>query len=293
MSTIAEIRHHIRVVDDTRKITRAMYMIASAKMQKGMRMMAQNHPYFARVRSDIRYILENADAQRQNPYFRLRAKGRAAYIVVGGDKGMCGSYNTDIIRLAERTIAQPSAKDVRLFAVGNVVAEYFATRRVKPDFTYQHVIQNPTLHMAREIAMGLVALYDRKRLDEIYIIYTRMLSTMQLQPTALRLLPVLESDFMDVEILHEHEPDVIYHPSASGVLNALVPQYLVGLVYTCLVHAFASEHSARMMAMDASTRNADEMLHKLKLDLNRARQTQVTQEIVEIMAGVNAMQNNG
>lgn len=289
MSSIPEIRHRIKAVEDTRKITRAMYLISSAKMQKAMKMHDRNMPYFHRVREDMRFILENTDANVHNPYFEHRPGSRAVYLVIAGDKGMCGSYNEDVLRLADRTIEQNEHSQVSVLTIGSMAYAHFLRKGMDPDIHYLHLAQNPNLNACREIAGELCSMYGNDVFDEAYIVFTNMESTRLIRPEVIRLLPILEEDFQDVEPLHPRTSELEYIPTVQDALNALVPQHLIGMVYSACVQAFASEHSARMTAMDASTRNADEMLGKLKMEHNRARQSAITQELNEITSGANSV----
>jgi F-type H+-transporting ATPase subunit gamma len=284
MSSIAEIRHHIKVVRDTSKITRAMYLISSAKMKKAMRMHDQNQLYFTRVRSDIRFIMDNIGESIRNPYYRQHGK-KTGYVVIAGDKGLCGGYNSEVLKLARRTIQDGVHEERYIFTIGHIASEFFMRLNMSPDVNFLHVIQDPSLHNARQITSTLCKLFRDKELDEVYIIYTVLEKMGQLKPRVLRLLPVLKEDFGDAPILHAPTSPLMFHPSAEEVLDTMVPHYLVGLVYSALVQSYASEHSARMSAMDAATRNADEMLGRLNLEFNHARQAIITQEISEIISG--------
>jgi len=283
MSSVAEIRHHIKVVDDIHKITRAMYLISSAKIKKAMRMHDQNLVYFLRVRSDIRFIMDNMEHPIRNPYYRQHGK-KAGYVVIAGDKGLCGSYNSEVLKLAKKTILDGVHEQRSLLTIGHIAGDFFSRLGMHPDVKFLHVIQDPALRHAREITSLLCKLFRDKELDEVYIIYTVLEKVGKLKPTVLRLLPVLQEDFVDADILHA-PASLTFHPSAPEVLDAMVPHYLTGLVYSALVQSYASEHSARMAAMDSSTRNAEEMLDELSLDLNHARQSIITQEIAEIISG--------
>ena len=284
MSSIAEIRHHIKVVRDTSKITRAMYLISSAKMKRAMRMHDQNQIYSTRVRSDIRFIMDNIGESIRNPYYRRHGK-KTGYVVIAGDKGLCGGYNSEVLKLARSTIQDGVHEQRYLFTIGQMASEYFLRLNMHPDVDFLHVIQDPHLYNARQITATLCRLFRDKELDEVNIIYTVLEKVGQLRPTVLRLLPILREDFDDAPILHAPTSPLKFHPSAAEVLDAMVPHYLVGLVYSALVQSYASEHSARMSAMDAATRNADEMLGRLSLQFNHARQAIITQEISEIISG--------
>lgn len=289
MSAIPEIRHRIKAVEDTRKITRAMFLISSAKMQKAMKMHERNMPYFQRVRESMRYILENTDANVHHPYFEHRPGNRAVYLVIAGDKGMCGAYNEDVLRLADQKIAQEHHSQVSVLTIGAMAYAHFARRGMDPDINYLHLAQNPNLQACREIAQELCRMYAEDIFDEMYIVFTNMLSTRVIRPETIRLLPILAEDFHDVRPLHAPTAELEYIPTVRDALDALVPQHLIGLVYSACVQAYASENSARMTAMDSSTRNADEMLGKLRMEHNRARQTAITQELNEITSGASSV----
>ncbi len=284
MNSIAEVRHHIGVVRDTGKITKAMYLISSAKMKKAMRMHDQNLIYLRRVRSGIRFIIESSNIKIRNPYYRQHGK-KAGFLVIAGDKGLCGSYNSEVLKLARRTIMDGGLDVRRVFTVGHMAEDYINRLGVKTDLDYVHIIQDPTLDNAREITMRFCELFRSKELDEVYVIYTIMEKIGQWQPIVLRLLPILPEDFRDADIYHAPTGGLVFHPSAPEVLDAMVPDYLIGVVYSALVQSYACEHNARMTAMDAATRNANDMLSRLSLDLNHARQAVITQEISEIIAG--------
>ncbi len=289
MSSIPEIRHRIHAVEDTRKITRAMYLISSAKMQKAMRMHERNMPYFTRVGEGMRFILENTQSHEQNDYFTHRPSNRAVYLVIAGDKGMCGAYNEEVLKLADEKIAQEHHSQVSVLTIGAMAYAHFQRKGMDPDVHYLHLAQNPNLQSCREIALELCQMYGEDVFDEAYIVFTNMLSTRVIRPEVIRLLPILSEDFQTVEPLQTGTSELEFIPSPEAVLNALAPQHLIGVVYSACVQAYASEHSARMTAMDAATRNADEMLGKLRMEHNRARQGAITQELNEITSGAGAI----
>ncbi len=289
MSAIPEIRHRIAAVADTRKITRAMYLISSAKMQKATRMHIKNLPYLDRVAADMRYVIESAGGAFENAFFRHRPGNRAAYLVIAADKGMCGSYNEDVMRLADRTIREGNHEQVFVVTVGMSAYAHFARLRMDPDIHYLHIAQNPTLISARSIALDFIDMYRQDVFDEAHIVFTGMGRNRALHPTVLPLLPLLAESFHEVEALHAPTSDIEYVPSLSAALDAMVVHFMIGTIYSACVQAFASEQSARMTAMDASTRNADEMLDRLGIELNRARQASITQELNEITAGASSV----
>ncbi|GHU67453.1 ATP synthase gamma chain [Clostridia bacterium] len=284
MGALQEIRHHRKVVEDTRKITRAMYLIASAKMKRAMRMHDQNEQSFERTRSDIRFILESMFTPTSNPFFRPHGEN-TAYLVIAGDKGLCGGYNHEVLKLAEATIEQTPPDKRSLFTIGHMAADYFTRKGQHPDVHYMHVIQDPTLRNAREITTELCYLFTQKALDNVYVVYTQLRNGSVLKPMAHRLLPIFHEDFMDAAPIGRPVHGLTYYPSRFEALDMMVKHYLIGWVYSALVQAFASEHFARMTAMYSATHNADEMLSRLNIQWGHARQAAITQELTEIIAG--------
>ena len=288
MSSVSEIRHHIRVIQETCKITKAMYLISSAKMQRANRMHAQNQVFFNRVRADIRFILEHSNVDiTQNPYYRQHNQPAAAYVVIAGDKGLCGGYNSDVLKTCDAAIEKNGKRPV-IYTIGHVASDYYRRKGMQPDTRFDYVIHDPILRNAREIVAELRRVYSQERLvSEVYLVYTFMSKTGQ-QPHMLRLLPILKEDFATAPLLHQEESyaeELTYHPDAQTVLQSMVQHYLVGLVYAALAEAYASENRARMTAMDSAVKNGEEMLSRLSLELNHARQAQITMEINEIVSG--------
>ncbi len=281
-ASITDIRHHIKVVSNTRKLTNAMRLISSSKMKKAMGMFTKNHTHYELIRSNIRFILENTP-DVQNTFFNYKGSERTAFLVIAGDKGLCGGYNQNVLKLAWQRIS--ISRNASVFTIGHMASEFFARKNLNVDVEYLHVIQQPTLHDARSITETLSGLYASDLLDEVFVIFTETISVVEQRPQIMRLLPILPEDFQEVPTLQNAHADLSFHPSKQEVLNELVLQYLVGLIYAALVQSFASEQCARMTAMSSSTQNADEMLNKLDKELHRARQAEITQELSEIVSG--------
>ena len=283
MNSVAEIRHHIKVIEDTRKITRAMYLISSAKMKRAMRVHDQNMKFFDQVRSGIRFVLDNSEQPLNSHFFREHGKN-AAYVVLAGDKSLCGGYNHQVLRHALEAIRNGGHGRVRLFTVGHMATEFFVRNGFKPDNRFEHVGQNPSLRNARNVTAHLTEIFLSKDVDEVNVVYT-MMEGFNMNPTVLRIMPLLAKDFPDVRPLHEKVSGFTFYPTPSEVGEAMAHHYLMGLVYSALVQSFASENRARMTAMDNATRNAGAMLDHLRLEMNHVRQGAITQEIAEIVAG--------
>ena len=287
MESIKEIRTHIDSVEQTLKITNAMYLISSSKLRKARQQLNNVQPYFTKVTQTISDILHRTQ-DVEHIYFDRRPgkRHKVGYIVITGDKGLAGAYNHNVLRLAEEHIKQ--FDDPTLFLIGQVGRSYFRHKGVDIDVEFMYTAQDPTTYRAREIADTFVELFRKGRIDEVYIVYTEMVTPMQLEPKILKLLPLDRDAFpwtprprADGGVRRE----VTYMPSPSQVLNHIVPAYLKGILFGAMVESFCSEQNARMTAMDTATDNARALLKELSLHFNRARQAAITQELTEIVAG--------
>ena len=259
MASAKEIQDRMRSIKDTLKITNAMYMISSSKLKKSKKMLADTEPYFYTLQSEMSRILRHLP-DMNSIYFKTNAeiperKRKAGYIVITADKGLAGSYNHNILKLAEEELEKRD--DYKLFVLGELGRHYFEQKGINIDKQFHFVVQDPSLSRARRIAEDLLKLYHENQLDELYIIYTTMVNAMQ-------------------EEAQTSMEEILYH---------IVPNYVVGFVYGALVEAFSCEQNARMMAMEGATNSAKQMLKELDIEYNRARQAAITQEITEVIAG--------
>jgi len=284
MSSIAEIQHHIKTIADTAKITRAMYLISSGKMKKAMRSHDQTMQYYHRVRSNMRFILDNSPEGFKSVFYRDHGQ-RAAYLVIAGDKGMCGGYNQDVLKRGLRIVLDNEHTTIRVITFGHMATQYLRRHGAQIDAAYLTAVQNPTLDTAREVAAGLCDQYRNHQFDEVFIVFTQMLKGGATKPTILHLLPITREAALGAPAMHTPTADLAFEPSATQALDSMAQHYVTGMLYSALVQSFASENRARMIAMESATRNADEMLGKLRLQLNHARQAAITQEINEMIGG--------
>lgn len=284
MQGVNEIRRHLQAVAQTRQITNAMYLLSSSRMRKAMTSIEYNREYYKRLRATIKDILSKTH-DVQGKYFAMRPGQRTAFVVVAGDKGLCGSYNSNVLNYALELIQQHEEHSY-VITVGIMATEFFKQKGINIDIEYLGVVQDPNLDAAREIADNLMRVYDEELVDEVFLISTQFINSMLYTPQATRFLPLDLDDYQDVELEYDDLTDIIYEPSAEDVLHTLVPQYAIGLIYDILNQSYASEQSARMNAMKSSTENADDMLKNLNSQYNRARQFAITQEITEISASM-------
>ena len=287
MANTKEIQDRIKSINDTLKITNAMYMISSSKLKKSKKMLADTEPYFFTLQSEMSRILRHIP-DVEDIYFKSAEdkpveERKVGYIVITADKGLAGSYNHNVLKLAEEHLS--SHPNHELFVLGELGRHYFEQRGIEIQKQFHYTVQNPTLNRARNIAEEILELYRNEELDEVYIIYTSMINAIQEETQILQLLPLKKADF-DVQIpVDIPREELALKPSPEAVMDRIVPGYVVGFVYGALVESFSCEQNARMMAMEAASKSAKDMLHELDILYNRARQAAITQEITEVIAG--------
>lgn len=312
MASENEIRGRIKSIKDTRKITRAMYMISSIKMQKARKNLQNSEPYFYALQQEIGKILYHFP-HIESMYFEDSPKRNAnaplAVIVMTGDKGMCGSFNLDVCRAAENYVKD--LKNYEFYVLGEMGQEYIGARNY-PMADFYYTTQSPNMHRSRLIMEELIQAYVSGQISGVTIIYTRMVNAMRMDVTVHPIIPINPDQFIpsdsdaearsnagraNPEIRHmgdeeEHgeyySENALYLPSPHRVLHQVIYNYLCGFVYGALVQSSACEESSRMDAMRAATDNADDMLSDLSLTFNRVRQGSITQEITEVAAGARA-----
>ena len=274
------------------KITSAMYMISSSKLKRARKTLADTEPYFYSLQSAIGRVLRHME-DTEHKYFDERAEiapeaRKIGYIVVSADKGLAGAYNHNVFKIAEDCME--NRKNVQLFVLGEVGRQYFFKKDVDVDTNFRFTVQKPTMHRARVISEKMIAMYLEGELDEVHIIYTRMANAATMVAEKKQLLPLKKAAFNTSvqKLVDIHQEEIEMIPSAEEVLNSIVPNYLRGMIYGCLVESYASEHNSRMMAMDAATSSARDMLKDLSIKYNRVRQAAITQEITEVISGAKA-----
>ena len=292
MAGITEIRTRMQSVQQTLKITNAMYLISSAKVKKARKQLADVEPYFDKLAKTV------LDIFRHSPDLKHRfiegheipkEDRKTGFIVVTGDKGLAGAYNHNVLRLAETYLARK--KDPTLFLIGQMGRHYCEKKNIPIDAEFMYTAQDPTLERAQEIVNTMMDLYERGALDEVYLVFTHSYSAMRMEPEIIKLLPLDRAMLSARRGLSEADQyrDVVrYEPSPEAVLDVLVPGVLRGYLFAALVESFCSEQNSRMTAMDSASESAREMLKTLSLEFNRARQGAITQEITEIAGGAEA-----
>lgn len=289
MANTKEIQTRMHSIQDTMKITNAMYMISSSKLKRAKRALEESSDHFYAIQSSIARILRHVP-DIENIYFGTDTpveNKRVGYIVVTADKGLAGAYNLNVIKLVEKELeANPKGE---LFVVGQIGRSYFEKKGYNIHRHFQYTAQNPSIHRARVISEEVLVRYANKELDEVYIVYTKSTNGVDSEAEMFKLLPLSKADFSTNTGLEMMVSDTTrYVPSPGAVMNAIVPNYITGYIYGALVESYACEQNDRMMAMDAATGNATDMLKQLSIEYNRVRQAAITQEITEVIAGAKA-----
>ena len=293
MASITEIRSRMRSVEQTLKITNAMYLISSAKVKKARKQLSEVERYFDRLAKTILDIFRHSpDLQHRyiEGHEKPKEERKTGFVVITGDKGLAGAYNHNVLKLAESYLARK--KDPTLFLIGQMGRHYFEKKHISIDGEFMYTAQDPTLERAREIVDTLVELFEQGALDDIYLVFTHTYSAMRMEPEIIKLLPLDRAMLSARRGLSEADQyrDVVrYESSKEAVLDVLVPGVLKGYMFAALVESFCSEQNARMTAMDTASDSAKEMLSSLSLEFNRARQGAITQEITEIAGGAAAL----
>ena len=288
MAGTNEIRHHILAVEQTKKITGAMEMVSSNRMNQVMGHIEQNRTYFSGIRRTMKELLMTTE-DISHPYLTGRVRHHTTFMVMSGDKGLCGSHNSNVLNYALRRINEtPGAA---LITLGNTAEDFFHSRGMTPDITFLGIAQDPTLSRARDVAEALTQLYEKELTDDLRVIYTSFYGDSKGSPVEFRLLPIMLHDYEDVRDA-ESLTEILYHPSAQTVMDILVPQYVIGLIFGVMVQAYASEHFARMTAMHSATTNAQDILSELRTRYNLARQSAITNELAEITGAAEVLVNN-
>ena len=291
MANAREILSRMRSIQDTRKITNAMYLISSTKLKKSKKMLEETEPYFYTLRSLIQRILRHmpdVDHPYFDPHREVREEDRVrALIVITGDKGLAGAYNHNVLKMAQEWME--GSKNNRLYVVGELGRQYFASRHIPVEEQFHYTVQNPTMHRARMMSYTVLEEYQRQELDEVWILYTQMVNSLKMEAQLEQLLPLKREDFSKIVIPADiYQEDIRMVPSPSAVMDHVVPNYINGFVFGALVESFCSEQNSRMMAMQAASDNADQILNELSIEYNRVRQAAITQEITEVISGAKA-----
>ena len=269
-----DIKNRIRSMESTKQITKAMEMVAASKLRHAQAQVLNARPYFEILYATISDIASNGNAS-DSPYLSRPDKGRVLYVVIAGDRGLAGGYNSNILKLVQ---AQAEGKEATVLPIGKKAVDFFRGRMRVLTESYVEAA-NVSIGDCFSIAKLLTKAYLSGQFDRICVAYTKFVSVLAQTPDTLQLLPLAQPERTSAG------QDIIYEPDVNTVFDAIIPEYLGGVLYGALCESRASEQAARRTAMDSATQNAEDMIADLSLKFNQARQAAITQEITEIVAG--------
>ena len=284
MGSLRDIENRIKSTKKTSQITRAMQMVSASKLTRAELKAKAFVPYMEKIQEVAGAIAAGTDSE--HPMLIKRPVKKTAYIVITADRGLCGAYNSNIIRAVSRAIEkrQTAKDDVIIFAIGRIGSEFFLNRGYNVIDSVIGLSDHPSFAEIKEIANKAVGMFADGTYDEIYMYYTHYINVISSKVTEGKVLPL--TDIAQDATTASYE----FEPSAEAILKVLLPQYAESLIFGALLESKASEHASSMTAMQSATDNAGELIDDLTLQFNRARQAAITQEITEIIGGVAALE---
>ena len=286
MANLKNIQTQIKSVSSIQKVTKAMKMVAAAKLRRAQERMEKARPYSERLENLIGNLLIDADSSIL-PLLETRDDiQKHALLIITSDRGLAGSFNSNIIKKAEEEIAKVGKNNAVLICIGKKCYEYFNSRNYQIDYSYSETWNDLNYNQAIKIGDGLVSSYLENKFDSLSVIYNYFKNTASQEVLYNQLLPITFENNDEIKL-----NDIIYEPSKKELIQSLVPKFFNTEIWQCLLESFASEQAARMLAMDNATENAKDMISDLKLQFNKARQTAITTEMLEIVGGAEALSN--
>lgn len=284
------LRRRIKSVQSTKKITKAMELISASRIGKAQQRVAAARPYSEQITAVIGNLAAGG-AGTSSPLLQAREDVRnVCYVVITGDRGLAGAYNTNVIRTAERAVrtSKDGGVDARLVVIGKKAQTYFSFRGVPLDAVFIGMTDQPRYEQAREVADFIVERFSSGEYDRVELVYTQFLSVGTQRVVSRRFMP-LDTDQLEAAAERGPTADYEFEPNPAQILDRLLPRYAEARLFAALLDAAASEHAARQRAMKSATDNAEELITKLTRVMNRARQDAITTEIMEIVGGAEAL----
>ena len=286
MATLKVIRKRISSVRNTQQITKAMKMVSAAKLRRAQEAAVAARPYAEKMTELLKNVAARVSSSA-HPLLQTREEKKILLVLFTSDRGLCGGYNANLVRAAEAFIRSQPGKEIELALVGRKGADYFRRRRGGIVDRYTGILATPADELASEIGQKLIARFMNGDADAIYILYSQFRSALSQLPTLEKLLPVALAETREGEA--EQLIEYLYEPGIEQLLASLLPRITHVALQRALLEATASEHGARMTAMDSATGNASKMIGSLTLQMNRARQASITRELMEIVGTAEAL----
>jgi F-type H+-transporting ATPase subunit gamma len=285
MATLREVKKRIRTVISTRRITKAMEMVAAAKLRRAQQRVEQAKPYAAKLDEMLSHLAAGSATEIAHPYFEERPVKTRTLVVVVSDRGLCGSFNSNMLRMTDKWIREHQDTGLELVVVGKRARDYYRRRNGNIVEYYGDWGGVIDFVRARDIASWLTNRFVTGQTDEIHIAYTRFISMVKYRIGVEKYLPVPRPEHGGEEAATSY----IFEPTSDKIYAQLMPSYANTKLITALLDSFASEHGSRMMAMGNANKNAGEMVNSLTLEYNKARQAQITKELLEVVSGAEAL----
>ncbi|MFQ5499332.1 MAG: ATP synthase F1 subunit gamma [Candidatus Zixiibacteriota bacterium] len=286
MPTLREVKKRIKTVVSTKRITKAMEMVAAAKLRRAQQKVEQSRPYSQKMDEMLSHLAAGSAGEIVHPYFEERPVKKKTLVIIASDRGLCGSFNANLIRRASRWLEENASYDIEIVAIGKRTNDFFK-RRSWPLVGYWGDWGGVLDYdQTREIVQFLTGRFVKGETDEISVLFTRFISMVRYNITLDKYLPIARPEVGDDSGSNR---EYIFEPDPEAIYAALMPGYATTKMVTALVESLASEHGSRMMAMGNATTNAGEMIQTLTLDYNKARQAQITKELLEVVSGAEAL----
>ena len=282
MANLKDIRDRIKSVKSIQKVTKAMKMVAAAKMRRAQENMEQSRPYSSRLTEIIHNLLPDVD-RGLLPLLNVREVKRVAYVVVTSDKGLAGSFNSSVLRKSQNEIDELGKENVDVFCIGKKAGDHFKSRRYTIIESHVDFWGDLNFNHAIKIGNGIVSHFLNENVDEIFVVYNKFVNVASQMVLTEQLLP-LEYEADDKTVI-----DRLYEPSKDEIVKSLVPRHLNVQMWKYLLESYASEQAARMVAMENATTNSEDMIKDLTLEFNKVRQATITTEMLEIVSGAEAL----
>ncbi len=284
MASLRDIKQRKSSIQSTQQITKAMKLVSTVKLQKARTRAEQANPYFNYMYQTVTSMLARSGSL-DHPYLKPGSSAKKAVVVISSNRGLAGGYNSNIVKLLSGS--ELPKEDVKVYAIGRKAMDGLERKGYEITADHSDVMDGPTYGDAIAICKEILDAYSKGEIGEIYLAYTHFKNTVSHVPTLMKLLPV---EFDEEEISNaDVSIPMNYEPNEEEALDRIIPKYITSLFYGALVEAVASENGARMQAMDSATSNAEEIIGDLTLKYNRARQSNITQELTEIIAGAEAI----
>lgn len=282
MANLKDIRDRIKSVKSIQKVTKAMKMVAAAKMRRAQENMEKARPYNHRLVEIIQHLLPSVE-RSMLPLLEIRDVKRMAYVVVTSDRGLAGSFNSSILRKAHSDIDEFGKENVDIFCIGKKAKDYFKSRQYNIVESYSDFWTDLNFNQSMKIGSAIIDHFLDLSVDEIRVVYNEFVNVATQATVTEKLLPI---ELKDEELV---DTDFLYEPSKKKIVKSLIPRYLNAQVWKYLLESYASEQAARMVAMENATTNSEDMIKNLTLEFNKARQAAITTEMLEIVSGAEAL----